>query len=117
LSAHFFSFLAFGVALLPVFVTETFFALTNQDSIVNLQTQIGESKKELTNVEDAILKGKNYRDDMLKKKHTNIDHEISLLNPTKTQEEINEIDFEKKGYISKIKELKVVEPSEYYHED
>ncbi len=90
---------------------------THQDSIVSLQTQIGENKKELANVEDAILKGKNYRDDMLKKKHTNIDHEISLLNPTKTQEEINEIDFEKKGYISKIKELKVVEPSEYYHED
>jgi DNA repair exonuclease SbcCD ATPase subunit len=90
---------------------------TNQDSIVNLQTQIGESKKELTNVEDAILKGKNYRDDMLKKKHTNIDNEISLLNPTKTQEEINSIDFEKKGYISKIKELKVIEPSEFYHED
>ena len=90
---------------------------THQDSIVNLQTQIVENKKELTNVEDAILKGKNYRDDMLKKKHTNIDHEISLLNPTKTQEEINEIDFEKKGYVSKIKELKVVEPSEYYHED
>jgi len=90
---------------------------TNQDSIVNLQTQIGESKKELTNVEDAILKGKNYRDDMLKKKHTNIDNEISLLNPTKTQEEINSIDFEKKGYISKIKKLKVIEPSEFYHED
>ena len=89
----------------------------HQDSIGNLQTQIGDNKKELANVEDAILKGKNYRDDMLKKKHTNIDHEISLLNPTKTQEEINEIDFEKKGYISKIKELKVVEPSEYYHED
>jgi DNA repair exonuclease SbcCD ATPase subunit len=90
---------------------------THQYSIVNLQTQIRENKTELVNVEDAILKGKNYRDDMLKKKHTNIDHEISLLNPTKTQEEINEIDFEKKGYISKIKELKVVEPSEYYHED
>jgi DNA repair exonuclease SbcCD ATPase subunit len=90
---------------------------THQDSIVSLQTQIGDNKKELANVEDAILKGKNYRDDMLKKKHTNIDHEISLLNPTKAQEEINEIDFEKKGYISKIKELKVVEPSEYYHED
>ena len=90
---------------------------THQDSIGNLQTQIGDNKKEFANVEDAILKGKNYRDDMLKKKHTNIDHEISLLNPTKTQEEINEIDFEKKGYISKIKELKVVEPSEYYHED
>ena len=90
---------------------------THQDSIVNLQTQIGENKKELANVEDAILKGKNYRDDMLKKKHSNIDQEISRLNPTQVLEEINTIDFEKKGYISKINELKVVEPSEFYHED
>jgi len=90
---------------------------THQTSISDLNNQIEESKKSLAEVDDAILKGKSYRDDMLKKKHTNIDKEISILNPTKTQEEINEIEFEKKGYISKIKELKVVEPSEYYHED
>ena len=90
---------------------------THQNSIQTLNTQIEESQKELTNVEDAITKGKTYRDDMLKKKHSNIDQEISRLNPTQVQEEINTIDFEKKGYISKINELKVVEPSEYYHED
>jgi len=90
---------------------------THEESIGTLTTQIEESQKELTNVEDAITKGKTYRDDMLKKKHTNIDQEISRLNPTNTQEEINTIDFEKKGYISKINELKVVEPSEFYHED
>ena len=90
---------------------------THQNSIQTLNTQIEESQKELTNVEDAITKCKTYRDDMLKKKHSNIDQEISRLNPTQVQEEINTIDFEKKGYISKINELKVVEPSEYYHED
>lgn len=90
---------------------------THQESIQTLNTQIEDSTKELTNVEDAITKGKTYRDDMLKKKHSNIDQEISRLNPTQVQEEINTIDFEKKGYISKINELKVVEPSEYYHED
>jgi DNA repair exonuclease SbcCD ATPase subunit len=90
---------------------------THQTSIQTLNTQIEDSQKELTNVEDAITKGKTYRDDMLKKKHSNIDQEISRLNPTQVQEEINTIDFEKKGYISKINELKVVEPSEYYHED
>ena len=90
---------------------------THQTSIQTLNTQIEDSKKELSNVEDAITKGKTYRDDMLKKKHSNIDQEISRLNPTQVQEEINTIDFEKKGYISKINELKVVEPSEYYHED
>jgi DNA repair exonuclease SbcCD ATPase subunit len=90
---------------------------THETSIQTLNTQIEESQKELTNVEDAITKGKTYRDDMLKKKHSNIDQEISRLNPTQVQEEINTIDFEKKGYISKINELKVVEPSEFYHED
>ena len=90
---------------------------THETSIQTLNTQIEESKKDLTNVEDAITKGKSYRDDMLKKKHSNIDQEISRLNPTQTQEEINTINFEKKGYISKINELKVVEPSEFYHED
>jgi DNA repair exonuclease SbcCD ATPase subunit len=39
------------------------------------------------------------------------------LNPTKTQEEINTIDFEKKGFVSKINELKVVEPKEFYNEE
>ena len=92
--------------------------ITNhQESIKTLNTQIEDSTKELTNVEDAITKGKNYRDDMLKKKHSNIDQEISRLNPTQVEQEINTIDFEKKSFISKINELKVVEPSEYYHED
>ena len=90
---------------------------THETSIQTLNNQIDDSQKELSNVGDAITKGKSYRDDMLKKKHSNIDQEISRLNPTKTQEEINTIDFEKKGYISKINELKVVEPSEFYHED
>jgi DNA repair exonuclease SbcCD ATPase subunit len=90
---------------------------THQTSIIELKNTISESKQSLSEVEDAITKGKTYRDDMLKKKHSNIDQEISRLNPTKTQEEINTIDFEKKGYISKINELKVVEPSEFYHED
>ena len=89
----------------------------HETTIKGLKEQIEVSEKELINAEDAITKGKTYRDDMLKKKHTNIDQEISRLNPTQTQEEINTIDFEKKGYISKIKELKVVEPSEFYHED
>ena len=91
--------------------------ISSEEKIKEIKTQIEEKVSELQNVEDAIVKGKTYRDDMLKKKHSNIDKELLLLNPTKTQEEINTINFEKKGYISKINELKVVEPSEFYHED
>jgi DNA repair exonuclease SbcCD ATPase subunit len=54
---------------------------------------------------------------MLKKKHTNIDQELSLLNPEKTKDEIKEIEREKSGYLAKISEIKVVEPSKFYEED
>ena len=90
---------------------------THQTLIIELKNTIAESKKSLSEVDDAIVKGKTYRDDMLKRKHTNIDQELSLLNPDKTKDEIKEIEREKSGYLTKISEIKVVEPSEFYHED
>jgi DNA repair exonuclease SbcCD ATPase subunit len=89
---------------------------THQNSISNLQNQIKESNQSLVEVDEAITKGKTYRDDMLKKKHTNIDQELSLLNPEKTKDEIKEIEREKSGYLTKISEIKVVEPSQFYEE-
>jgi DNA repair exonuclease SbcCD ATPase subunit len=40
-----------------------------------------------------------------------------LLNPEKTKDEIKEIEREKSGYLAKISEIKVVEPSKFYEED
>ena len=88
-----------------------------KNKIVELNTQIGEVKQELTDIDEKILKGKEYRDDMLKKKHSDIDQEIAVLNPTNTEEEIKGIEYNKSGFISKINELKVVEPSEFYKEE
>jgi DNA repair exonuclease SbcCD ATPase subunit len=90
---------------------------THQNSISELQIQIKESNQSLVEVDDAITKGKTYRDDMLKKKHTNIDQELSLLNPEKTKDEIKEIEREKSGFLTKISEIKVVEPSQFYEEE
>jgi DNA repair exonuclease SbcCD ATPase subunit len=90
---------------------------THQNSISELQTQIKGSQEKLVEVDEAITKGKTYRDDMLKKKHTNIDQELSLLNPEKTKDEIKEIEREKSGFLTKISEIKVVEPSEFYEEE
>jgi DNA repair exonuclease SbcCD ATPase subunit len=88
-----------------------------KNKIVELNTQIGEVKQELIDIDEKILKGKEYRDDMLKKKHSDIDQEIAVLNPTNTEEEIKGIEYNKSGFISKINELKVVEPSEFYKEE
>jgi len=88
-----------------------------ENRITELNGEINTFNDDLSNTDQAILKGKEYRDDMLKKKHSNIDKEISLLNPEKTKQTINEISLEKSGYVGKMNEIKVVEPSEFYHED
>ena len=90
---------------------------THQESILELNVQIKNNEQSLFNVNDAITKGKSYRDDMLKKKHTNINHELSLLKPDKTRVEIQEIERDKNGFLLKISEIKVVEPSEFYYEN
>jgi DNA repair exonuclease SbcCD ATPase subunit len=85
--------------------------------IGELNDQIDSIKLELKDIDEKIVKGKEYRDDMLKKKHGDIDKEISLMNPVKTQEEIDGFDREKTTFQQKLDELKVVEPKEFYHED
>ena len=85
--------------------------------IGELNDQIDLIKLELKDIDDKIVKGKEYRDDMLKKKHGDIDKEISLMNPVKTQEEINGFEREKTTFQQNLGELKVVEPKEFYHED
>jgi len=90
---------------------------THQESILELNVQIKNNEQSLFNVNDAITKGKSYRDDMLKKKHTNINHELSLLKPDKTRVEIQEIERDKNGFLLKKSEIKVVEPSEFYYEN
>lgn len=90
---------------------------THQESILELNVKIKNNEQSLFNVNDAITKGKSYRDDMLKKKHTNINHELSLLKPDKTRVEIQEIEIDKNGFLLKISEIKVVEPSDFYYEN
>jgi len=85
--------------------------------IGELNDQIDSIKLELNDIDDKIVKGKEYRDDMLKKKHGDIDKEISLMNPIKTQEEIDGLGREKKMFKQKLDELKVIEPKEFYRED
>jgi len=72
-----------------------------------------------TQLEDAkgrITKGQEYRDGLLKSKH-NIDNDLISVSPDKVQEDINTLGFNKSKAISDRDGVKVVEPSEFYHED
>lgn len=86
---------------------DTIDALT--ESNLTLDTQLEDAKA-------RIVKGQEYRDGLLKSKH-NIDRELTMVSPDKVQEEINGLVTQKSKSISDRDGVKVVEPSEFYHED
>jgi DNA repair exonuclease SbcCD ATPase subunit len=83
---------------------------TNNESITNFQTQ-------LEDVKGRIKKGQEYRDGLVSQKHNDIDNTIAILNPTKLNEDITQIDYTNKKLIEDLSKINVVEPSSFYHED
>ena len=71
---------------------------------------------QLDDVKSRIVKGQEYRDGLLNSKH-NIDRELTMVSPDKVQEEILGLGTQKSKSISDRDGVKVVEPSEFYHED
>ena len=89
---------------------------TLKDKNKELQTLIDESDVKLSDINDRLKKGQDYRDNLLKSK-VNVDREIALLNPENTQNEIKQYEFQVNKNINDRDNVKVVEPSEYYYED
>ena len=87
------------------------------ETIVLLKKQIEDANTTLIDIQDRIIKGQEFRDDLLKQKHSDIDVEISNLSPTKVSSDIESLEFNKSGVVKQLSELKVVEPTEFYHED
>ncbi len=89
----------------------------NETKITELSVNIESYRVELINIDSNITKGRQYRDDMLRKKHTDIDVELSRLNPSQVKQEIEGHEFQIEQTKNKLNELNVVEPKEYYKED
>ena len=87
-----------------------------KDNNKELQTLIDESNVKLSDINERLKKGQDYRDNLLKSK-VNIDREIALLNPENTQNEIKQYEFQAVKNINDRDSIKVVEPKEFYHED
>lgn len=88
-----------------------------ETKISELNSQIEVLKNEVKETEEAIAKGKDYRDSMLKKKHSDIDKEIALLNPETTKSQIENLKKERQSYVDLLSILKVVEPEQFYEEE
>jgi DNA repair exonuclease SbcCD ATPase subunit len=89
----------------------------NETKITELKSNLNIYKDDLKTIEENTVKGKNYRDDMMSKKHTDIDVELSRLNPSQVKQEIEGHEFQIEQTKLKLNELNVVEPKEYYKED
>jgi DNA repair exonuclease SbcCD ATPase subunit len=85
--------------------------------IVVLNDENKQLQKDLIDVQDRIIKGQEYRDNLLKSKHTDIDKEISLLSPDKVNTEITTLKGQRQGVEKQLSEIKVIEPSSFYYED
>jgi len=88
-----------------------------QDNITTLLDQNNELNPKLIDVMERIIKGNEYRDSLLKNKHTDIDVEISRLSPDTVNSEIDTLKFDKGKVVTQLENLKVVEPTSFYHED
>lgn len=89
----------------------------HEDDITGQTELITKYNDELKDIENKIVLGKDYRDDMLKKKHTDIDREIALMKPEVVKNEIQTLINQKNSFVEKLNELDVVEPKNYYFED
>ncbi len=71
----------------------------------------------LTEIDGKIKVGEKYKDDLLKTKHSDIDKDLVIFDPIKAQDEIVTLNKQEKQFNLDLENLKVVEPTEFYHED
>jgi len=71
----------------------------------------------ILDAESRLIKGRDYKEGLISQKYNDIDHELLILNPTNLESEISVL----KGKINatklQIKEVNIVEPKDFYHED
>jgi DNA repair exonuclease SbcCD ATPase subunit len=89
----------------------------NNDEITRLENEIEDSATKIVDVDKRLQKGQEYKDDLLKSKHTDLDQELIVLNPIRLQSDISDLETGGDRIKEQIKQIKIVEPKEYYHED
>ena len=90
---------------------------TSTDEIQRLKNEITDSDKKIIDVDLRLQKGQDYKDNLLKSKYADIDQELIVLNPVRLQSDITDFENGSERIKNQIKEVKIVEPKEFYHED
>jgi len=90
---------------------------TAKEEIQKLNDKISDSNLKIEDVNKRLNKGQDYKDNLLKSKHSDIDQELVIMNPDRLQNDINEYTQTGKKLLNQIAEISIVEPKEFYHED
>ena len=90
---------------------------TNKEEITRLEDEITESGVKIQDVDKRLQKGQDYKDELLKSKFSDLDQELIVLNPIRLQSDISDLESGSDRIKGQIKEIKIVEPKEFYHED
>ena len=89
--------------------------MENRISTINSDNQNIQTEIEL--VSDSISKGEAYKVTLLTRKHTDIDHKLSILNPTTISDNIRNLETEYQEQKRQFETIVVKEPSEFYDEE
>lgn len=90
---------------------------THNGMINDEEKNIVEQRVKLEDVVKRITQGQEYRDGLLKQKHTGLDQELLRIKPETLRYEIEEYKSKITMTEMEMNNIKVVEPSKYYHED
>ena len=90
---------------------------TSKDETKRLTNEITDSETKIEDVDKRLQKGQEYKDGLLNAKHADINHDLITINPDRLKEEIRSQKLKISETEKQIKEVKVVEPKEFYHED
>jgi len=90
---------------------------TSKDETKRLTDEITDSETKIEDVDKRLQKGQEYKDGLLNAKHADINHDLITINPDRLKEEIISQKLKIVETEKQIKEVKVVEPKDFYHED
>ena len=89
----------------------------SEQQISTFESQIKIANTSIVDVTTRLKKGQEYKEGLIGSKHTDIDQELIIMNPSNIQLEIQGIVNENSNLVKQIDDVNVVEPSAYYHED
>ena len=90
---------------------------SSNEEIQRLKDGINDAINKIKDVDLRLQKGQDYKDNLLGSKYTGLDQELIVLNPIKLQSDITDFEGGSERIKLQIKDIKIVEPKEFYHED